>query len=76
MCRLRESKERRAFVHQDKKIVQNTFRLTQVGAVFLEVLLLAKIVLVCILVLVIANVMVNRPGVAGAVLQSPLSLIN
>ena len=76
MSRLRESKERRAFVHQDKKIVQNTFRLTQVGAVFLEVLLLAKIVLVCILVLVIANVMVNRPGVAGAVLQSPLSLIN
>ena len=59
-----------------KKIVQNTFRLTQVGAVFLEVLLLAKIVLVCILVLVIANVMVNRPGVAGAVLQSPLSFIN
>ena len=76
MSRLRESKERRAFVHQDKKIVQNTFRLTQVGAVFLEVLLLAKIVLVCILVLVIANVMVNRPGVAGAVLQSPLSFIN
>ena len=76
MSRLRESKERRAFVHQDKKIVQNTFRLTQVGAVFLEVLLLAKIVLVCILVLVIANVMVNRPGVAGAVLKSPLSFIN